>query len=193
MIFDVFIVGAGSSRSYLAYLLARQGSSVAVIDKEEFPRDKPYGGGLSRKTLWLPGFDLGRVTQVVVRGALLTYENRETVAREIDDCAGVTTLGSEFDDFLRSNAQAAGAAFFPKTAFLSAERKDRAIRVNTRRQAFVARYLIGADGVGSQARKSIVGLVLGTVGYKECLYPLAASVPYWLFSKRYGYSPGLQL
>lgn len=68
MILDVFIVGAGSSRSSLAYLLARQGSSAAVIDKEEFPQDKPRGGGLSRKTLSLLGFDLGRVTQVVVRG-----------------------------------------------------------------------------------------------------------------------------
>lgn len=44
-----------------------------------------------------------------------------------------------------------------------------------------------------KVRKSIAGLVLGTVGYKECLYRLAASLPYWLFSKRYGYTPGLQL
>lgn len=90
MIFDVFIVCAGSSRSYLAYLLARQGSSAAVTDQEEFLRDKSCGRG---------------------------------------------------------------------------------VHVN----------------------RHLAGLVLGTMGYKECFYPLPASLPYWSFSKRYGYSPGLQL
>jgi len=58
MIFDAVIVGAGPAGSYLAYLLAKSGRSVAIIDKADFPRDKVCGGGVSRKALDLLDFDI---------------------------------------------------------------------------------------------------------------------------------------
>jgi flavin-dependent dehydrogenase len=44
---DVLIVGAGPAGSASAVLLARQGLSVAVIDRAAFPRDKPCSEYLS--------------------------------------------------------------------------------------------------------------------------------------------------
>ena len=50
MIYDTIIVGAGPSGAHLAYLLARAGKRVALIDKSLFPREKLCGGLLTQKT-----------------------------------------------------------------------------------------------------------------------------------------------
>ncbi len=46
MKYDVVIVGAGPAGSTAAKCLAEKGISVVLVDKAEFPRDKPCGGGL---------------------------------------------------------------------------------------------------------------------------------------------------
>ena len=46
-IFDICIVGAGPAGSTAAYLLARQGRSVALVDRARFPRDKTCGDGIT--------------------------------------------------------------------------------------------------------------------------------------------------
>ena len=46
MKYDVVIVGAGPAGSTAAKYLAEQGIPVVLIDKAEFPREKPCGGGL---------------------------------------------------------------------------------------------------------------------------------------------------
>lgn len=45
--FDICIVGAGPAGSTAAYLLARQGFSVALVDRARFPRDKTCGDGIT--------------------------------------------------------------------------------------------------------------------------------------------------
>jgi len=47
--YKVVCVGAGPSGSLCAYLLAKAGISVALIEKKSFPRIKPCGGGLSER------------------------------------------------------------------------------------------------------------------------------------------------
>src|SRR3954468_559744 len=59
---DVAIVGAGPGGSTLAALLARRGYSVALIDRDAFPRDKLCGEFLSYDALPIVeslGIDLG--------------------------------------------------------------------------------------------------------------------------------------
>ena len=46
-VFDVCIVGAGPAGTTAAYLLARQGLSVALVDRARFPRDKTCGDGIT--------------------------------------------------------------------------------------------------------------------------------------------------
>jgi len=58
--FDVAVVGAGPAGSTLAALLARRGASVALIDRDAFPRDKLCGEFLSYDAL--PVLDLLGVT-----------------------------------------------------------------------------------------------------------------------------------
>ena len=48
-LYDICIIGAGPSGSYAAYLLAKHGYKVLLIDKNKFPRDKCCGGFLSAR------------------------------------------------------------------------------------------------------------------------------------------------
>jgi geranylgeranyl reductase family protein len=50
---DAIVVGAGPAGSTAAYLLAKSGLHVLVLDKKDFPRDKLCGGLLTRKTVRL--------------------------------------------------------------------------------------------------------------------------------------------
>jgi geranylgeranyl reductase family protein len=47
MRYDVAIVGAGPAGATTARFLAKSGLKVALVEKEELPRDKPCGGALS--------------------------------------------------------------------------------------------------------------------------------------------------
>jgi len=44
--FDVVVEGAGPAGATAAYYLAKQGKSVALVDRAKFPREKACGGGL---------------------------------------------------------------------------------------------------------------------------------------------------
>ena len=44
--FDLIVVGAGPGGSATAYYAARAGLEVLLLDRQEFPRDKPCGDGL---------------------------------------------------------------------------------------------------------------------------------------------------
>ena len=48
----VTVLGAGPAGSTAAYYLAKGGASVELIDKVEFPRDKPCAGGLFNPLLF---------------------------------------------------------------------------------------------------------------------------------------------
>lgn len=155
--YDVGVIGAGPGGAFLAYLLARRGVRVLVIDKEVFPRDKVCGGGISNKTIQLLPFSIEPVVQKRITGAYLTYRNRDTIYRHLDDGDGAAVLRSEFDNFLIERAVEAGAIFLPGVSLLGIERVGALIHISTSGGEFKARYLVGADGAASTVRAQIFG------------------------------------
>ena len=49
--FDVVVIGAGPGGATASRYLAKKGLKVCMIDKDQFPRDKPCGGGFSESLL----------------------------------------------------------------------------------------------------------------------------------------------
>ena len=49
--FDVAIVGGGPAGSAAAWQAAQAGARVLLLDKAEFPRDKPCGDGLTARAV----------------------------------------------------------------------------------------------------------------------------------------------
>ena len=109
---DVAIIGAGPAGSTLAALLAKRGLSVALIDRDAFPRDKLCGEFLSYDAL--PILDrLGIVAELDKRGAPLIDRCSVVGRKRTYDFAfphparGASRL--LFDDILVKKAIANGA------------------------------------------------------------------------------------
>lgn len=172
---DVVIVGAGPAGGFLGYLLARKGCAVRIIDKASFPREKVCGGGISNKTVELLPLDISPIIQRRIKGAFLTYQNRDTIVTDLGDRNGAAVLRSEFDNLLLEKAVAAGAGFEGGTEFVKAEPSRGGVTVTTTRGEVKARYLVGADGVSSRVRQSVFGRNL--VAYAPAVEALVSVSP----------------
>ena len=172
---DVLIVGAGPAGSFLGYLLARAGFDVVIIDKSTFPRDKVCGGGLSNKTVELLPFDISAIVHTRVTGAFLTYQNRDTVVKDMGDRSGIAVRRSEFDHFLLQKAIDAGSRFLGDTPFVSVAKTADGVAVSTSRGVLRARYIVGADGVFSAGRQCVFGRDL--VSYAPAVEALVSVAP----------------
>jgi len=174
MRYDVLVVGAGPAGSYAAYLLARRGAAVALLDKAAFPRDKPCGGAVSRKALDLVELDLSPVVHRRAAGAWLTFADR-AVYRDAESTAAAMTVRAELDAFLVERAVLAGARFHPGAAFLDVDAADDGVVITTSRGEFRGRYLFAADGVASAVRARIFGR--NAVGYAPAVEALVYAPP----------------
>jgi len=172
---DVLIVGAGPAGSHLAWLLAQQGLQVTIIDKETFPRAKVCGGGLSRKSMDLLGFDLGPALHRPIDAAILNYRNHDAVIKEMQPIAACTVVRSEFDKMLLDRACAAGARFLGDTAFIDASESTDAVSVSTSHGVLRCRLLLAADGAASAVRNKLFGKDL--VSYVPALEAMVWPAP----------------
>ena len=114
---DAIVVGAGPAGAAAALTLARGGARVALLDREDFPRDKPCGDLLGRAAVaWCArlGIDLAALDPFRVRGVALRTPGGALVrgiarrgARTAAEAALVPRL--RFDAALVEMAVAAGA------------------------------------------------------------------------------------
>lgn len=156
MRFDIVVVGAGPAGSYAAYLLAKQGARVALLDKARFPREKTCGGAVSRKALQLVDFDLSPVVQAGVTGAWLTFGG-DAVYHDAKGVVAAMTVRDQLDAYLLGRAREAGAAVHLDTAVGDVEARDGSVIAHTTRGDFGAHYLLAADGVASVVRAQVFG------------------------------------
>ena len=73
MKYDVIVIGAGPAGSTAARECAERGLSVLLLEKEEFPRDKPCGGGVTIRAAKLLPFDLQPVIDRSICGIHLSH------------------------------------------------------------------------------------------------------------------------
>ncbi len=152
--FDVVVVGAGPAGSTAARESAARGLSTALLDRAEFPRDKPCGGGVTARAAALLPFDIDPVVERRVCDVRFSWRGELAFTRRSDAPLVYLTQRSRLDDFLVGKAVEAGAGFFPgRRVDAVTPRKDGA-NVQAGGEEFRARVLIGADGVnGPVARR----------------------------------------
>jgi flavin-dependent dehydrogenase len=175
---DLVIVGAGPAGSLAALVLARAGHRVALLDRASFPRAKVCGNcinpaawdiwqrlGLTESFEALPHRELSGFT-LQCEGRTIYRQNfsppqrgPRAVARDV------------FDDWLRREAEAAGARFFPDTTVTGIGPDG---TVQTSRGDFSGRLIFGADG-----RNSVVARQSGLMPPPRRCHRVAwqASVP----------------
>ena len=139
---DVAIVGAGPAGSTLAALVARRGVDVALIDRDDFPRDKLCGEFLSYDALPVleklgVTFDAPQISRCRVVARHRVYE--------FDFPAAARGVSRMFlDDLLFRTAIAAGARSF--AGWTATSLRPLTIERNGEQQAIEAKTIVGAWG-----------------------------------------------
>ncbi len=167
--FDVVVVGAGPGGSTAAYLLAKAGLDVALVERGPYPGAKNiFGGVLYSQTLnkLIPDFWAEAPVERAITRRSITFMTPES-SFSLDfghteygraPYNGFTVFRPRFDQWLADRAQAAGALLIPETtatdliwqgervAGVITDRADGELRAD---------LVVAADGVNSLlARKA---------------------------------------
>jgi geranylgeranyl reductase family protein len=112
---DVLVVGAGPAGSIAAWRLARAGVRVMLVDRDRFPRHKLCGDTLNPGAVALlrslPLVDSPVDSALALSGMLVTGPHARVEARYGGDVVGRAIERRVLDQWLLSQAIAAGAAF----------------------------------------------------------------------------------
>ncbi len=100
--YNVVIIGAGPAGSFLAYKLGKEGYSVLILEKENFPRYKICAGGLSKKSydiLFSEHKDISSIVEKKVKKILFVRNKKLTFTDSKKDLIYMI-YRSNLDDYL---------------------------------------------------------------------------------------------
>jgi geranylgeranyl reductase family protein len=148
------IVGGGPAGSYCALCLAQNGIYPVIFDHTH-PREKPCGGLVSPLAQKLFSFlekpSIDHSEKSIIR--LISPTGREV---RLSNVRALCFSRLKLDQFLLNMAVDEGAELI-KEKVIGLERKEDSWKVKTASRFYHVRILIGADGVNSVVRTSIVG------------------------------------
>jgi geranylgeranyl reductase family protein len=121
-----------------------------LLDKAEFPRDKPCGGGVTVRASKLLPFSIESVVERVITDVYLTHKQASGFSRHSDDALVNMTQRRNFDMLLLEKALEAGVILRENAAVRQVSRGATSIDVSTQDETFTASVLVAADGANGK-------------------------------------------
>ncbi len=159
MRYDAIVVGAGPAGSTAARECAARGLSVLLLDRVEFPRDKPCGGGVNVRAARLLPFDLAPVTERTISGVNVSLRGAHRFTRHFAAPLIYMTQRRRLDALLVEHAMRAGVTFRERAPIQGVERNGVSVTVMAGGEWFEGRALVAADGVNGRTA-ALAGLAV---------------------------------
>ena len=155
--YDVIVIGGGPAGSTAARGCAERGFKTLLIDKAVFPRYKPCGGALSFRTINSLGFEIPQeMIEAECKGVNVYYKG-EMSSYKKEGRVAVMVSREKFDNLLFEMAKERGCMTLTGERVVSVESSGGYIKVNTEKGAYLARFVVGADGANSIVSRFING------------------------------------
>ncbi|MBI3609923.1 MAG: NAD(P)/FAD-dependent oxidoreductase [Nitrospirae bacterium] len=164
MIYDAIVVGTGPAGSVAAFELARRGCRVLALEKKRHPRYKVCGGGLSIRLDNLIGRGYHAVVEKTVTRLVMSCQGAPSFEVAFDAPIAYMTMRDRFDAYLMDQARRAGCEIRENEPAEDVRSLDDSIQVKTPRGEFLARTIIGADGLPSLVAKTLFPVTLNSLG-----------------------------
>jgi geranylgeranyl reductase family protein len=171
--YDVAIVGGGPAGAAAAWQAVQSGARVVVLDKAEFPRDKPCGDGLTARAVSLiQKMGLANEVDTFHRVNRATIFSPNRLELSFPSRPGMPNHGHcaarrELDPLLLKNAQSAGAEVRQSTEvsgpIIDDDGRVTGLTLNSGERVF-ADAVIAADGAYSPVKRGL-GLTSRYNGY----------------------------
>jgi geranylgeranyl reductase family protein len=153
--YDVIVVGTGPAGSVLAYLLARRGLDVVILERATLPRYKSCGGGVTWKAMQNLPFDASAVFEHKAVGGIVTYAGQQLLKAEVGWPVAWLVMRDRFDHYLVQQAVNAGAHLMEGISVVNVEDRGDRVVVTTNEGELESQLLAGADGVNSIVARSV--------------------------------------
>ena len=155
-LYDAIVVGLGPGGSTVARRLAANGYRVLGLDKEQFPRYKPCGGGLSARILPHLPDSVRPSIETTIHNIHFTFRGTRVMNHRSSRPVAYMVRRPQFDASLAEAAAQAGAQLAYGQEVRGARETPAHIDVQTSHGAhYRARFLIGADGAHSRIGRLI--------------------------------------
>ncbi|PMP84797.1 MAG: hypothetical protein C0174_06325 [Thermodesulfobium narugense] len=170
--FDVVVCGSGPAGATIAFLLAKNGLRVALLDKEDFPRDKLCGGLLTKKSYNLIESIFGnKFLQKEIEffsNRFEVYYRKTKIFSTLSKKLFIYVNRRKFDYAILKKAIDSGAYFFGKTKVVGIDVNN--MLIFTSSNTFKGRYIVAADGVNSVIRNYLIkNAMIDSSDYKDNL------------------------
>jgi geranylgeranyl reductase family protein len=127
--------------------------SVLMLDRAEFPRDKPCGGGVNLRTAQLLPFPLDEVAERTIHALQVSVRAGPSYTRRSDEPLTYMTQRRKLDAFLADQAVRCGVSFRERASLRELEREKNWVTVRAGGERFRGKALIGADGANGKTAR----------------------------------------
>ena len=153
-IFDIIVIGAGPGGSFAAKFAAENGYKTLLLEKEKLGEEGRYkacGGAMAWELVEEVDYPEDKIARVI-ESLELHHVDGESFSKK---GKGAVVWRSTFDKFLSDMAVNAGAVLNERDRMIDIDKIGDSYQVTTKKDVYIAKYVIAADGVNSPTLKML--------------------------------------